>query len=71
VLFTKQFGIAPLAYRNGRRMLQAMELVRSSRLSVKQIAQKMGFRHATHLSAMFRRAFGLTVSEAMRRYRQA
>jgi len=70
LLFRKRFGITPAAYRARKRLSVANDLIASSDLSLKEIAAVAGYRHASHLSADYKRAFGLPPSNAMRRFRQ-
>ena len=67
--FELEFHLTPQAYRNQRRMAMVMDLVADSRLSVKEIATRTGFTHVSHLSMSFKRAFGITPSEGIARYR--
>jgi AraC-like DNA-binding protein len=68
-LFEVEFGIGPQAYRAQRRLAVVMELIANSRLNVKEIAARAGFKHVSHLSASFKSAFGITPREGIRRYR--
>jgi len=70
LLFKREFGIAPLAYRNRFRMQTAASLLTSGKMSIKEIADELGFRHLSHFSGMFRRTFG-TSPRAVRRHAQA
>ena len=64
ILFAREFGITPLAYRNHVRMTRARALLRDGELSVKQIADMTGFRHVSHFSRLFRQTFGDSPREA-------
>jgi transcriptional regulator GlxA family with amidase domain len=46
-----------------------MDLIGATRLRLTDIAGRTGFRHLSHLSASFRRHYGITLREALRRYR--
>ena len=70
LILKQQFQMAPLEYRNRRRMAKAMDLVANSRLSIKEIGANTGFDYASHFSLMFKKSFGLTPSEALARFRQ-
>ena len=67
--FEREFRVSPLRYRNQRRMALVMDLVADSRLSVKEIAARTGFRHVSHLSASFKKAYGITPREGIEKYR--
>ena len=69
VLFEKEFGLSPLAYRNHVRMLRALMLVQNSSLPLKVIASRMGFRHFSHFSRMFRKAFNKSPRQVPRQKR--
>lgn len=68
-LFTSEFGISPQAYRIRHRMAKAMDLIANSRLSLKEIAYATGFKHPSHFSALFRKTYGASARETMRRLR--
>ena len=67
--FVREFGVAPGEYRSRKRLARAMELLARTDLSMKEIAAQTGFRHMSHLSMLFRKRFGETPREAMRRLR--
>jgi AraC-like DNA-binding protein len=69
VRFERRFNLTPVEYRNRRRLRTAMDLIGATRLSLTDIAGRTGFRHLSHLSASFRRLYGITLREALRRYR--
>jgi AraC-like DNA-binding protein len=60
MLFKREFGTSPLAYRNRCRMQLAAEMLAEGKKSVKAIALELGFKHVSHLSGMFRRTFGVS-----------
>ena len=68
-LFRSEFGLSPGAYRNQLRMADAMECVANSKLSVKEIAYRLGFKHQSHFSMAFRHALGISPREAIAKYR--
>jgi AraC-like DNA-binding protein len=71
VLFERQYALSPVAYRNQKRMQRVLSFVGQSNLSAKQIARATGFKHVSHLSAAFRQAMGMTLTQAIARHRQA
>jgi AraC-like DNA-binding protein len=70
LLFERRFHLSPVQYRNRRRLQTAMELISGTRQSLPEIAGQTGFRHLSHLSAAFRSHYGITLREALRRYRR-
>lgn len=56
--FTAQLGRSPLAYRNDRRLRAAANLLRSTDMTVREIARTLGFADEFHLSRRFRARFG-------------
>lgn len=66
LLFKREFGISPQAYRNRYRMQLAVELLAEGKKSVQAIATELGFKHLSHFSGQFRRTFGVS-PRAMRR----
>lgn len=69
VLFHNRYGMSPRQYRERRRMALAMELIANSRLSVKEISAKSGFKHASAFSAMFQKQTRYSPLQAIREYR--
>ncbi|MBI5722980.1 MAG: helix-turn-helix domain-containing protein [Planctomycetes bacterium] len=69
LMFARQYGLTPKAYRDRRRLARAMELIANSRLSLKEIARATGFTHGAHFANSFRRAFGISPREGVRRFR--
>ncbi len=65
--FRKTTGMAPHQYLTRRRLEKARELLNSSRLALTDIALQCGFSSQSHLSSMFRKAFGTSP----RRYRNS
>jgi len=65
--FKAVFGKPVHAYLLAVRLAQACSLLRDSADSIKQIAGAVGYVHANHFSAAFRRAYGLSPA----RYRAA
>jgi len=70
-LFSRAYGVSPQVYRNRRRMALAMDWITGTTLSLKEIAMKLGFRHFSHFSTTFHRAFTVAPRSALRRYRFA
>lgn len=62
-LFMKQFGMSPHAYLDRRRESYAVTALQSSSLSIKEIANQLGFSSLPHFSAWFRRHHGLSPRE--------
>ncbi len=58
-LFQSEFGIKPQDYRNQRRLRLATQLLENTPLRIKEIAEKLGFRHVSHFSMVYRKAFGI------------
>lgn len=69
ILFLREFSMAPHEYLNQRRVAKAMDLIAASHLSVKQIADQLGFQHVSALSAMFRKRTGRSPRDAIRLHR--
>jgi Transcriptional regulator containing an amidase domain and an AraC-type DNA-binding HTH domain len=66
-LFRETFGQPPYAYFIQLRLRKAKEMLTSSSpLSVREIAQRVGFRDASHFIATFRRHVGLTPEQFRR-----
>lgn len=57
-LFRTHTGRSPIAYQHDLKMERAIELLRSSTLSVQEIAQGCGFSEARFFHRLFRRHFG-------------
>lgn len=68
--FESRFHLSPVQYRNRRRLRAAMDLISGSELSLSGISERTGFRHLSHLSAAFKKNYGITLREALRRYRR-
>jgi len=68
-LFGRRFGMRPLEYRNGLRLSKARDLLVSTDMNVKEAALRSGFTDALYFSRVFRRRFGLTPRDMIRRYR--
>jgi len=70
ILFKREFQIAPAEYRNRQRLATANDLIATSRFSLKEIAYRTGFRHQSHFSAAYRKAFGISPRDAVKQLRQ-
>jgi AraC-like DNA-binding protein len=69
-LFRERYHISPQAYRHRQRMGRAMDLMVSSESSLPQIATKTGFHHVTHFCTSFKKAFHMTPSQGLKRFRR-
>jgi len=58
-LFLREFGIKPQDYRQQRRLRLATQLLENTPLRVKEIAEKLGFRHVSHFCMVYKKAFGV------------
>ncbi len=63
VLFEREYGQSPQAYRNKRRMHLAADLLCNSDLRIKELSERLGCRHVSHFCALFKTAFGMTPSQ--------
>ena len=62
-LFVRQFSLAPLDYLNRFRIDQALELLRNTDLSVKEVSFSCGFRSPQYFARIFRRYCGCSPRE--------
>jgi AraC-like DNA-binding protein len=53
--FNKHFGMSPLKYINRKRMEKARFLLRTTSLSIKEVAKQTGFEDTNHFAKAFRR----------------
>ncbi|MFD6416288.1 AraC family transcriptional regulator [Streptomyces sp. NPDC060194] len=67
--FAAAVGLAPLAYRNERRLRDAAGLLRMTTMTVRQIARLYGFHDEFHFSRRFRAHFGEPPTAYRRRSR--
>lgn len=65
-LFRSVFGVTPYQYALEKRLLHARELVRDGKLSLQEIALKIGFSDHSVLSKAFRKRFGIPPSQISR-----
>jgi AraC-like DNA-binding protein len=61
-LIVAELGVTPHAYLNRRRVEKAKHLLAHSRTPLKQIADMIGLRHASHFTKWFRRHAGVSPS---------
>lgn len=69
-LFTQIIGEPPLAYLQQHRLRLASQHLRSSQLSIQQIAHRVGYSSETAFSQSFKRSYGLTPSQYRLQYQQ-
>jgi AraC-like DNA-binding protein len=69
LLFEDKYKMTPLAYRNKLRLARAMDLIIHSQMLIKQIARQTGFEQVSHFSLAFQRAYGITPTQAVEKYR--
>lgn len=62
-LFSKVYGLSPRQYISRQKLNSAKELLVTTNLSVSDIAEKLGFRSASHFSRQFRRWTGQSPTE--------
>ena len=60
--FTSENGISPMQYLATYRVVQAIELLRKSKLDVYEIALAVGFRNVCSFNRAFRKITGVTPS---------
>lgn len=70
VLFEREYGLSPVAYRNKRRLHTAADLLCNSDLRIKEISERIGCRHVSHFCALFREAYSMTPTRYQRQFRQ-
>ena len=62
-LFKAEIGTTMISYLNEKRMQHAEELLRTTSLSVSEIASASGFRDYTHFLSQFKRIHGVTTKD--------
>lgn len=62
-LFTAETGISPKTYMRKLRLAAAKEFLRSSPLSIDQIAMKVGWRDRSHFERRFKQCHGVTPAQ--------
>ena len=65
-LFSEKYGMTPMAYLRKQRLAEARTLLGTASLSVREIADILGYSDRRHFSACFKREFGVTPSEYQR-----
>lgn len=64
--FKMVFGLSVFQYLNQVRMQKAQQLLSSSGISVSEVAEIVGYTHATHFTAAFKKYFGFLPKEVRR-----
>lgn len=62
--FREAYGMSPRRYLTRVRMQRAASLLRTTRLGIEQVAQTVGYSSFATFDKLFKRAFGITPSEA-------
>ena len=70
VSFRKTIGVSPIEHAMRTRLVHAKELLRSSPLSVDEVARSTGFRTARYLSRVFQKRLGLSPSAFRNKVRE-
>lgn len=65
-IFKRHYHITPYAYYSSLRVEKASELLKTTKLSVKEIAFRLGFADEHYFSAAFKQQTGLSPSEFRR-----
>lgn len=68
-LFRKEYNMSPVHYRNQQRMAMAMEYIANSRMTVTDIAIKLGYTHVSHFSSAFHERYDVSPTQAIVRFR--
>ncbi len=68
-LFNKHLGTTPIKYINHLRILNSIELLRKSDMSVKEISGELGFENQNYFNRLFKQEEGMTPSEKRRSIR--
>ena len=61
--FKQAFGVSPIHYLNGVRLQAAAGLLLSSKFTLAEIAEQIGFCDAYYLSKLFKKAYGISPRE--------
>jgi AraC-like DNA-binding protein len=56
--FRQIFGCPPMRYLQGLRLEHALHLLQNTRMPIKDIAARVGYRHESHLAYLLRREYG-------------
>lgn len=62
-VFKKEMGISIKAYTIRQKLLEAQKLLRTTSLSVSNVAVQLGYGNFSHFSAAYKREFGITPTE--------
>ena len=62
-IFKKEMGISIKAYTIRQKLLEAQKLLRTTSLSVSNVAVQLGYGNFSHFSAAYKREFGITPTE--------
>lgn len=65
-LFKKETGMSIKSYVIRQKMLEAQRLLRTTKLSVSNVAVQLGYNNFSHFSAQYKREFGITPAEEQR-----
>jgi AraC-like DNA-binding protein len=68
-LFQRRIGERPVEFRNGLRLARARDLLVSTDMNIKEAARRAGFADPLYFSRVFRKRFGISPREMIRRYR--
>ena len=64
--FKELFGKTIFEYLTGQRMYKASELLKSTNLTITDIAETVGYKHAQHFSVAFQKTYGYLPNKARR-----
>ena len=70
-LFKRQFGVGIRDYTTRKRLIAAAEKLKTTKLSVREIAADLGYKRQTDLQRQFKRLFSLNPSQFRRAKLQA
>lgn len=62
-LFTMETGVSPKAYLRRLRLAWAKEILAENRLSIDQIAMKIGWQDRSHFERRFKQLYGVTPAQ--------
>lgn len=65
--FTAEVGVSPIKYIRNLRLQQALALLRTGRLTVREVARRCGFNTPNYLARVMRESYGQTPEEFRRR----
>ncbi len=68
-LFKRELGVTPVEYMLNKRVEQAQILLLTQRISIKEIALKLGFYHQSYFSSQFKAVTGMTPLQYRRQHR--